>query len=138
MALSPDGSRLSITGVRDIFFPGATKNVLIVFDMIPLGEGKLPIRIGAVPVGEELPISVVDAGRRIVVAFQAEGQAPAQPSQANLLVIDATRIADGAAAVIGTITHGAGHLTLASDRRTLIAGASLKGGLSLSISSASR
>ena len=125
MALSPDGTRLSNTAANNIFDPNATGNVVVMFDTRPLREGKLPTRIGSVPVPKG-PIALVDTGTRILVGFQPEGQ-----TQADLIVIDPSKAASGPGAVIGTISHAAGNLTLAPDGHTVIAAGSLKGGIAL-------
>jgi hypothetical protein len=57
MTLSPDGSRLSNTAANDIFDPGATGNVLVVFDTTPRSrrQGADADGIGACAKGADRP-----------------------------------------------------------------------------------
>jgi hypothetical protein len=124
MTLSPDGARLSNTAANNIVDPTDTRNVLVVFDTKPVRDGKLPTRVGVVPIPKG-PISVADTGSRIVLGFQPEGQ-----TQSPLLVIDAAKVGSGAAAIIGTLPFAGGYVNLAADGRTLVA-ANLKGDVAL-------
>jgi DNA-binding beta-propeller fold protein YncE len=125
MTLSPDGSRLSNTAGNNIIQnPDATGMALVVFDATPVRDGKLPTRIGAVPVPKG-PIGVVDTGSRIIIGFQRQGE-----SYPELLVVDPSKVAAGAEAIVGTIPYRSGGLSLSADGRTLIA-ANLTGDVAL-------
>lgn len=116
MTLSPDGARLSNTAGNNVIQnPDATGMALVVFDTTPVRDGKPPTRIGAIPVPKG-PIGVVDTGSRIVIGFQRQGE-----SYPELLVVDPSKVAAGAEAIVGTIPYRSGGLGLSADGRTLIA-----------------
>jgi DNA-binding beta-propeller fold protein YncE len=119
--LSPDGARLYVTAGGEFNDPTipAAENVLVVFDTRPALEGKPPTPVARVPV-PTLPITVLDTGKRVVVGFL--GIPARNPNPANLLVIDAARIASGGAAILGTLPIRGATLGLMPDGHTLIVG----------------
>lgn len=95
--LSPDGARLYVTA--------RASNAVLAFDTARLLTDPSRALVAAVPVGTApVGIAVLQQGRRIVVAdssrFGGRGGE-------ELTVIDASKIGDGRAAVVGTIPVGA-------------------------------
>jgi hypothetical protein len=117
--LSPDGARLYVTAGGEFTDPTipTAENVLAVFETRPVLEGRPPAPVTRVPV-PTLPITVIDTGKRVVVGFL--GIPARNPNPSNLLVIDAARIASGAAAILGTLPLRGDTLGLMPDGHTLI------------------
>jgi DNA-binding beta-propeller fold protein YncE len=100
------------------------ENGLLVFDtrqLLPGGDTALA-RVARVPVGTA-PVGVVVTpdGRRVLVTNSNRFAGDANDRQ-SITIIDATRVADGAAAIIGQIPAGAfpRELRLMPDGRTLV------------------
>jgi DNA-binding beta-propeller fold protein YncE len=109
-AVSPDGNTLySILYVDD---------ALLAYDVRPVRSGLPPVLIGKVPTGPApRDVVLLDEGRKILVSnsnLYARGTS-------DLTVIDATKVALGPAAVLGTIAAGtdARRVSVTADGRTL-------------------
>ncbi len=114
LAMSAKGDRLYVTA--------RNSNSVIGFDSTKLVGDAAHARLGVVPVGTSpVPVAVVGAtGNEKILAGNSNRFADAQAGQ-SLTVIDAARIADGAAAVAGTIPAGGfpREMRLSSDGHTL-------------------
>ncbi len=113
LALSPDGSRAYVTA--------RNSNALLAFDTGKLLTDPPRALIGRVPVGSSpVGVAVINDGRRVVVTnsnrFAGNGE------NQSLTIVDATRIAEGASAIVGSIPAGAfpRELRVTTDGRTLI------------------
>jgi hypothetical protein len=121
LALSSDGERMYVTLSLD--------DALLAFDVRPVQNGSPPTLIGRVPLAvTPIDVKVIDGGNKVVVsnASAASNNAPADEREAltlwNLTVIDAARLSEGKAAVVGTIPLAGGRPTnihVASDNHTL-------------------
>lgn len=113
MAISPDGARIYVTA--------RNSDALLEFDSARLVSDPAHARIGSAPVGSApVPVAVVDGGKKIVVGNSNRfARSPTDPQ--TLTVLDAAKIAQGAAAVLGTIPAGAfpREMALSPDGRTL-------------------
>jgi DNA-binding beta-propeller fold protein YncE len=112
LALSPNGDRAYVTARSD--------NRMLVFDTAKMRTDVERARIAAVPVGSTpVGLAVINNGSRIVVTA-SRGDSPSETQ--DLTVIDAARVASGAASVLGTIPAGNSprETSPTSDGRTLI------------------
>jgi DNA-binding beta-propeller fold protein YncE len=114
LGLSPTGDRAYVTANRD--------NALLIFDTARLTADSAHALVGTVatrrgPVG----VAVLDGGRRIAVA-NASRFGPYAGDSEVVMLIDASAIARGRDAVIGTVPSGGGpvDLTLSRDGSTLL------------------
>lgn len=98
LAISPDGGRLYVTA--------RNSNAILAFDTTRLLSDVRNARLATVSVGAApVPIAVVDRGAK-VIAGNSNRFAGANAPQV-LSVMDAARIPEGAAALLGTIPAGA-------------------------------
>ena len=114
LVLSPKGETAYVTA------RGA--NALLAFDTERIRKDTAHSRIGTVPVGTApVGVAVYDEGRRVVVTNS--NRFAGGPTDSQLLtVIDASRVREGAAAVLGTIPAGAfpRELRVTADGKTLV------------------
>ena len=98
-----------------------TDNVLLVFDTGKALADPAHALIGRVPVGDApVGVAVLNSGSRVAVTNSNRfGDSPATQS---LTIIDAQKITNGEAAVLGTVPAGVfpRELTLTQDQRTLL------------------
>lgn len=115
--------RLVTSPKGDIAYVSArASNALLAFDTKKLVDDPANARLGSVPAGiAPVGVAVVDAGTRIVVTSSNRFAGDADDQQV-LTVIDAAKMAEGAAAVIGTVPAGAfpRELRTTRDGRTLL------------------
>jgi DNA-binding beta-propeller fold protein YncE len=115
--------RLVTSPQGDVAYVSArASNALLAFDTTKLVDDPANARIGAVPAGvAPVGVEVIDEGKRVVVTSSNRFAGDAGDRQV-LTVIDATKIVDGAAAVLGTIPAGAfpRELRTTADGRTLL------------------
>ena len=100
LALSPDGERAYVTA--------RNSNSLMVFDTRKLRADPQHALVGQVPVGSA-PVGVavsVNGGRQVIVTNSNRFAGSANDSQ-SLTIVDATKVAAGASAVVGSIPAGA-------------------------------
>ena len=112
MAIAPGGERIYITA--------RNSNAVLTFDTGKLISDPEHARLGMVPVGSApVPVAVIDAGRKVVAGNSNRFAGANEPQ--NLTVLDATKMQDGAAAVLGTIPAGAfpREMAVSSDGHTL-------------------
>jgi DNA-binding beta-propeller fold protein YncE len=96
--ISPDGSRAYVTA--------RNSNALLAFDTAKFHTDAAAARVGTVPVGAApVGVAVVDGGRRVVVS-NSNRFARDQTVRQTLTVIDAARVGEGAAAVLGSVPAG--------------------------------
>ena len=99
LVLSPDG-RLAYATARD-------DNAVLVFDTAKLMSDPAHAQVAAVPVGTApVGLAVVDSGRRLL-ATNSNRFGGGSDDKQSVNVIDASRVNQGAAAVIGSIPAGA-------------------------------
>ena len=114
LVLSPTGDRAYVTA--------RNSNALLVFDVSKLRSDPTHALIGRVPVGTApVGVAVVDGGRKVIVTNSNRFAGSSSDHQA-LTVIDAAKITQGAAAVIGSIPAGAfpREMRVTPDGRTLV------------------
>ena len=114
LVLSPDGDRAYVTA--------RNSNMLLVFDVAKLRTDPTHALVGRVPVGSSpVGVAVVNGGRQVIVTNSNRFGGSADDHQ-NLTVIDASRIASGSDATIGSIPAGAfpREMRVTADGRTLI------------------
>ena len=114
VAVSPDGATAYVSARTD--------NALLVFDTKKMLSDTAHAMIGNVPVGTApVGIAVVENGAKIVVTNSNRFEGSANNDQ-DLTVVDATKVAEGAHAVIGSIPAGAfpRQIHLAADGTTLL------------------
>jgi YVTN family beta-propeller protein len=98
MAISPDGARVYVTARNN--------NALLAFDTAKFQTDAVHARVGTVPVGSSpVGVAVVNDGRQIVVT-NSNRFARDQTARQTLTVIDATRVGDGQAAIMGSVAAG--------------------------------
>jgi DNA-binding beta-propeller fold protein YncE len=98
LAISPDGSRAYVTA--------RNSNALLAFDTAKFASDAAHARVGSVPVGTSpVGVAVVNDGRHVVVT-NSNRFAREQTARQTMTVIDAARVGEGAAAVLGTIPAG--------------------------------
>ena len=117
---SPVRLALSASGER-IFVTARNSNAVLVFDTTRLRTDPEHARVAMIPVGSApVPLALVDGGRKLVVGNSDRFAANAD-SASTLTVIDVTRVAEGAKAVLGNIPCGGfpRELRLSPDSRTL-------------------
>ncbi|HEX6185371.1 MAG TPA: hypothetical protein VFZ44_15910, partial [Pyrinomonadaceae bacterium] len=94
----PDGSRVYVTA--------RNSNALLAFDTAKFHIDPASARVGTVPVGiAPVGIAVTDGGRRVFVS-NSNRFARDQTVRQTLTVIDAARVGEGAAAVLGSVPAG--------------------------------
>ena len=98
LAISPDGSRAYVTA--------RNSNALLAFDTSKFDSDAAHARVGSVPVGSSpVGVAVVNDGRHVVVT-NSNRFAREQTARQTMTVIDAARVGEGAAAVLGSIPAG--------------------------------
>ena len=121
IALSARGDRAYVTARGE--------NSLLVFDTEKLRSDPAHARIATVPVGQS-PVGVLAAGNRIITA---DSNRFASGTQEWLSVVDAGKVGEGAAAVIGHVPTGAfpRELRLTADGKTMLVTNFISGTLEL-------
>jgi DNA-binding beta-propeller fold protein YncE len=112
MAISPAGDRIYVTA--------RNSNAVVAFDTAKLLSDAEHARVGMAPVGTApVPIAVVDDGSKVVAGNS--NRFAGSTSHETLTILDATKIQEGAAAVLGTIPAGAfpREMHVSADGRTL-------------------
>jgi DNA-binding beta-propeller fold protein YncE len=113
LVLSPAGDRVYVTA--------RNSNALLAFDTDKLRTDPSHALVGRVPVGTApVGVAVVDSGRKAIVT-NSNRFAGSRDEHQVLTVVDATKMGDGAAAVLGTIPAGAfpREMRVTADDRTL-------------------
>ena|GEM_PF-385326 len=113
LAISPDGARAYVTA--------RNSNAVLAFDTAKFQTDAAGSLVGTVPVGTSpVGVAVVNDGRQIIVTNSNRFSNDRNARQ-TLTVIDATKVADGAAAVLGSIKAGAfpRQISQSPDGRTL-------------------
>lgn len=114
LALSPRGDTAYVT-VRG-------GNAVLAFDTAKLVSGANGAQIGSVPTGPNpIGVAVLDEGRKLIVTNSNRFGATAAEPQ-SLLVLDATKIAAGKAAILGTVPAASlpREMRVTADGRTLL------------------
>lgn len=114
LAISPQGDFVYVTA--------RMSNELLVFDTRKLTEDPEHARVATVPVGvAPVGVDVADSGRLIFVANSNRFLGGPDDKQ-TLTVIDAARVREGAAAVLGTVPAGAfpRNVYTTADGRTIL------------------
>jgi len=115
LVLSPAGDRAYVSA--------RNSNALLVFDRVKLLDDPGHSLIATVPVGTApVGIAVVDSGRAIIVTNSNRFGGTGAADKPSLSVIDASKIGDGAGAVIGSIPSGdfPREMRVTSDGTTLV------------------
>ncbi len=113
LAISPSGDRVYVTA--------RNSNALEVFDAAKLRDDSTHAKLATIAVGSgPVPVLVAERGTRILVG-NSNRFGLDRDGLSTATVIDATKIADGKGAVLGTITTGAfpREFVLAPDGRTV-------------------
>ncbi|MBV9928991.1 MAG: beta-propeller fold lactonase family protein [Acidobacteria bacterium] len=98
LAISPDGSRAYVTA--------RNSNALLAFNTAKFLADTVNARVGTVPVGTSpVGVAVANGGRQVFVT-NSNRFAREQNVRQTLTVIDAARVSEGAAAVVGTVPAG--------------------------------
>jgi DNA-binding beta-propeller fold protein YncE len=111
-AMTPDAAALFVTA--------RNSNAVLEFDTSKLVSDPANARIGSAPTGTApVPVAVVNDGRTLVIAGNSNRFAAA--GSETLTVLDAAKIPEGAAALVGTIEAGSfpREMNVSSDGRTL-------------------
>jgi DNA-binding beta-propeller fold protein YncE len=111
-AVSPDGARLYVTA--------RASYALVVFDTAKLLSGAAHSQLAKFYVGPApVPVAVIDGGKRVLVGNS--NRLAESPEPQSLSVIDAARIGEGEAAVVGSIPAGSfpREMAVSADGRTL-------------------
>lgn len=96
--ISPDGSRAYVTA--------RNSNALLAFDTAKFHTDASAARVGTVPVGTApVGVAVTDGGRRVFVS-NSNRFARDQTARQTLTVVDAARVGEGSAAVLGSVPAG--------------------------------
>jgi DNA-binding beta-propeller fold protein YncE len=114
LVLSPSGERAYVTA--------RNSNALLAFDTAKLLSDPAHALVGRISVGTApVGIAVVDSGRKVIVT-NSNRFAGSKDDHQVLTVVDATRMGDGAAAILGTVGAGAfpREMRVTSDGRTLL------------------
>ncbi|HEY2162417.1 MAG TPA: YncE family protein [Gemmatimonadaceae bacterium] len=99
LVLSPTGDRAYVSA--------RNSNALLVFDRAKLLDDPGHSLVATVPVGTApVGIAVVDSGRAIIVTNSNRFGGTGAADKPSLTVIDASKVGDGAGAVIGSIPSG--------------------------------
>jgi len=112
LAISPGGERIYVTARNN--------DAVLAFDTAKFLSDPGHARVGNVPVGSApVPVAVIDDGRKVVVGNSNRFAGSTEPQ--SLTVLDAAKIAQGAAAILGTIPAGAfpREMAVSADGRTL-------------------
>lgn len=112
LAISPAGDRIYVTA--------RNSNAVLAFDTGKLMGDSAHARLGMAPVGTApVPVAVIDGGKRVLVGNSDRFAGQTAPQ--TLTVLDAAKIASGAAAVLGSVPAGAfpREMTLSPDGHTL-------------------
>ncbi len=113
LALSPQGETAYVTARGG--------NAVLAFDTAKLVSGANGAQIGSVPTGPNpIGVAVLDEGRRLIVTNSNRFGATAAEPQ-SLLVLDATKIAAGKAAILGAVQAASlpREMRVTADGRTL-------------------
>ena len=98
MAISPVGERVFVTARNN--------NALLAFDTAKFQTDAMNARVGTVPVGSSpVGVTVVNDGRQVVVT-NSNRFARDQTARQTLTVIDAARVGEGQAAILGSVPAG--------------------------------
>lgn len=98
LAISPDGKRAYVTA--------RNSNALLAFDTAKFHTDAAHARVGTVPVGSSpVGVAVLNKGRQVVVS-NSNRFARDQTVRQTLTVIDAARVGEGAAAILGSVPAG--------------------------------
>src|SRR5947209_5827896 len=98
MAISPNGERVFVTARNN--------NALLAFDTAKFQTDAMNARVGTVPVGSSpVDVAVVNDGRQVVVT-NSNRFARDQTARQTLTVIDAARVGEGQAAIMGSVPAG--------------------------------
>ncbi|HWW74791.1 MAG TPA: YncE family protein, partial [Pyrinomonadaceae bacterium] len=98
LAIAPDGSRAYVTA--------RNSNALLAFDTSKFQADAANARVGSVPVGTSpVGVAVVNEGKHVVIT-NSNRFSRDQTKRQTLTVIDAARVSEGAAAVVGSIPAG--------------------------------
>jgi DNA-binding beta-propeller fold protein YncE len=100
--------RLAITpGGERVFVTARNSNALLGFDAVKLRDDAAHALLGTVPLGTSpVGVAVVNEGKQ-VVATNSNRFSSNRTARQNLTVVDAAKVADGQAALMGTIPAGA-------------------------------
>jgi DNA-binding beta-propeller fold protein YncE len=112
MAISPAGDRVYVTA--------RNSDAVLAFDTAKLISDPEHARVGTVPVGTApVPVAVVDGGKKVVAGNSDRFGRSDAPQ--TLTVIDASRMSEGAAAILGSVQVGAfpREMRVSTDGRTL-------------------
>lgn len=112
MAISPGGERIYVTA--------RNSNAVLAFDAAKLVTDGAHARLGMGPVGEApVPVAVVDGGKKVIAGNS--NRFGGSNSAQSLTVLDAAKIPEGSAAVLGSISAGAfpREMRVSADGRTL-------------------
>lgn len=113
MAISPDGVRVYVTA--------RNSNALLAFDTSKFQTDAAHARVGTVPVGSSpVGVTVANDGRQVVVT-NSNRFARDQTARQTLTVIDAARVGEGQAAILGSVPAGIfpREFGMSPDRQTL-------------------
>jgi YVTN family beta-propeller protein len=98
LVVSPDGARAYVTA--------RNSNALLAFDTAKFQTDAANARVGTVPVGSSpVGVAVANEGRQVFVS-NSNRFARDQTVRQTLTVIDAARVSEGAAAVLGSVPAG--------------------------------
>jgi len=114
LVVSPDGGRAYVTA--------RNSDALMVFDTRALRSDPAHALVARVPVGTApVGVAVVDGGRKVIVTNSNRFAGSANDRQ-TLTVVDASRVREGAAAIMGSIPAGAfpREMRVTADGRALI------------------
>ena len=114
VALSPKGDFVYVTARHS--------DLLLVFDAQKLRTDPQHARVATIPVGvRPVGVAVADSGRLIVVA-NSNDLLGGPTDRQSVTVIDAARVSEGAAAVLGSVPAGAAprNVHVTSDGRTVL------------------
>jgi DNA-binding beta-propeller fold protein YncE len=114
LALSPRGDTAYVTA--------RNANAMLAFDTAKLVSDSQHALIGRVPVGSSpVGVIVVDGGSKVLAA-NSDRFAAGPDDHSTLTVIDAAKVAAGAAAVLGTVATGAfpREMRVTADGKTLL------------------
>jgi hypothetical protein len=118
MAISPDGTRLSVAAGGVLASPAAADTSVMVFDVRPVQDGKPPSVVAKIPMAAS-PVGLADNGRHIVVSFYPPNPNDATLKAIHATVIDASKLTLGKGAIIGRLPFPIFYQRFSADGRTL-------------------